>query len=115
MRNIAYFMCSALVLAFSLSSCNSKTDTVSDEEAIKAVDESIRLNPYDAKPWVIKGTALYVLGEYDEAVQALGRAVELDPKDAVAWHFKSEALKKLGRTTEADAAFAKAKELGYEG
>ena len=37
MRNIAYFMFSALVLVFSLSSCKSKTDTVSDEEAIKAV------------------------------------------------------------------------------
>lgn len=37
MRNITFFLCSALVLVFSLSSCKSKTDAASDEEAIKSV------------------------------------------------------------------------------
>lgn len=37
MKNIACFLCSALVLVFFLSSCQSNKNTVSDEEAIKAV------------------------------------------------------------------------------
>ncbi len=37
MKNIAYFMCSALVLVFFLSSCKSKIDTKTEEESIKAV------------------------------------------------------------------------------
>jgi hypothetical protein len=37
MKNIAYIMCSAVVLMFFLSSCKPKVNTQKEEEAIKAV------------------------------------------------------------------------------
>jgi hypothetical protein len=37
MKNIAYFICSALVLMFILTTCKPKIDTAKEEEAIKAV------------------------------------------------------------------------------
>jgi Flp pilus assembly protein TadD len=84
-------------------------------EAIKASDEAIRLDPNIAMTWSNKGGALYSQGKYDDAIKAYDKAVQLDPKDAMFWNNKGIALEDLGRTTEADAAFTKAEELGVTG
>ena len=48
-------------------------------EAIKAFDEAIKLDPQNAKAWDYKGVALNALGKYDEAVKAFDEAIRLDP------------------------------------
>ena len=85
------------------------------DEAIKAYDKAIEINPQLAEVWNNKGLALYHQGKYSEAIQAYDRAIEINPQLAEAWYNKGNALKLLGRTTEADAAFAKAGELGDNG
>ena len=50
------------------------------DEAIKAYDEAIRLDPKYADAWNNKGTALNNQGKYDEAIKAYDEAIRLDPK-----------------------------------
>jgi tetratricopeptide (TPR) repeat protein len=85
------------------------------DEAIKAFDEAIRLNPSDAMAWNNKGLALYAQGKYDEAIKSYDEVIRLKPDYAEAWYNKGLALQALGRNTEAEAAFAKARELGLPG
>ena len=50
------------------------------DEAIKAYDEAIRLDPNYADAWNNKGIALDDQGKYDEAIKAYDEAIRLDPK-----------------------------------
>jgi tetratricopeptide (TPR) repeat protein len=84
------------------------------DDAIKAYDEAIRLDPKDPYYRFFKGYTLYDQGKYGDAIQALDESIHLNPEWS-AWLIKSLALRALGRTTEADTALAKAKELGYTG
>lgn len=70
------------------------------DEAIKAYDEAIRLNPYDANAWNNKGVALDNLGKYDEAIKAYDEAIRLDPNYALAWNNKGNILKAHGKYDE---------------
>ena len=86
------------------------------EEALKAYDKAIELNPDYADAWVFKGAALdelgrYEEGRYEEALKAYDKAIELKPDDAKVWHDKGGALCNLGRYEEALEAFDKAIEL----
>ena len=47
------------------------------DEAIKAYNEAIRLDPEDAEAWFGKGSALDSLGKYDEAIKAYDEAIRL--------------------------------------
>ena len=48
------------------------------DEAIKAYDEAIRLDPKDAMAWIDKGNSLKALGRTAEADAALAKAKELE-------------------------------------
>ena len=50
------------------------------EEAIKACDKAIEINPLDWNAWYAKGIALDKLGKSNEATKAYQKAVELNPK-----------------------------------
>ena len=56
------------------------------DEAIKAYDEAIRLDPNLAMAWSNKGNALTGQGKYDEAMKAYDEAIRLDPNLASAWN-----------------------------
>ena len=71
------------------------------DDAIKAYDEAINLDPNLAAAWDDKGNALNSLGRYDEAFKACDEAIRLDPKDAMAWGNKGNALNGLGKYDEA--------------
>ena len=62
------------------------------DEAVKAYEEAIRLNPKDADAWIGKGSALGKQGKYDEVIKAYEEAIRLDPKLAMAWYNKGNAL-----------------------
>jgi Flp pilus assembly protein TadD len=50
------------------------------EEAIKACDKAIEINPLNWNAWYAKGIALEKLGKSNEATKAYKKAVELNPK-----------------------------------
>ena len=85
------------------------------DEAIKAYDEVIKLDPKYSDPWYNKGLILMDQGNYTEALRSFDEAIELNSTDAISYYAKGVTLKLLGRTTEADATFAKARDLGYTG
>ncbi|MDD1752717.1 MAG: tetratricopeptide repeat protein [Methanotrichaceae archaeon] len=81
------------------------------DEAIKAFDEALDLDPMSATAWSGKGTALQKLGKDDEAITAFDKALDLDPMSATAWSGKGYVLQKLGKDDEAITAFDKALDL----
>ncbi|MFA4935136.1 MAG: tetratricopeptide repeat protein [Candidatus Methanoperedens sp.] len=52
-------------------------DQGKNEEAIKAYDKDIEINPENADAWYNKGFALYELGKYEEATKAYDKAKEI--------------------------------------
>lgn len=58
------------------------------DEAIKAYDEAIKLDPKYVNAWNNKGNALNDQGKHDEAITAYDKAIRLDRKCAVAWNNK---------------------------
>jgi tetratricopeptide (TPR) repeat protein len=80
------FRCSFIILGVWTNKGVALKDQGRLDEAIKACDKAIELNPQDVDPWLNKGAFLNQQGMFDEALKALG----MDDK--------------------ADVAFAKAKE-----
>ena len=58
------------------------------DEAIKAFDKAIEINPQDSYAWDGKGIALWKLDKYDEAIKAFDKAIEIDPHDSLGWTIK---------------------------
>jgi tetratricopeptide (TPR) repeat protein len=84
------------------------------DEAIKAYDEAIKLDPNDANAWYNKGVALDQHDKNDEAIQAYDRAIEIDPQYTEAWTLKGIALDDQGKYELAILAFDKVIELNPE-
>jgi len=78
------------------------------EDALKAYEEAIKINPKYLTAWKNKGNVLYALAKYNESIQAYERAIEIDQKYALAWYGKGLALSKLGRYDEAVNAYDRA-------
>jgi tetratricopeptide (TPR) repeat protein len=81
------------------------------EDAIKAYDKAIELNPKYTDPWNNKGLVLHKLKRYEDAIKAYDKAIELDPKYADPWYNKGNVLAKLKRYEDAIEAYDKAIEL----
>jgi tetratricopeptide (TPR) repeat protein len=58
------------------------------DEAIKAFDKAIEINPQYEKAWTGKGTAFALLRDYDDAIRAYDKAIEIDPQSTMAWENK---------------------------
>ena len=78
------------------------------DDAIKAYDEAIRLDPNLAEAWNNKGNALGKQGKYDKAINCFDEAIWLDPNLASAWYSKGLALDKLGKYDETIKAYDEA-------
>jgi len=81
------------------------------DEAAKAYDEAIRLDPNNADTWYNKGLALYDQGKYDEATKAYDEAIRLDPNNADTWNNKGNSLSHLGKYDDAINAYDEATRL----
>jgi len=64
-------------------------------EAMKAFDKAIELNPQSAEAWAGRGFSLNGQIKYYEALQAYDKATQLDPKLAEAWVGKGFAILSL--------------------
>jgi len=58
------------------------------DEAIKAYEKAIEINPNDSDAWYNKGVALDNLNKSDEAIKAYEKAIEINPNDSDAWYNK---------------------------
>lgn len=81
------------------------------EEALKAFEKAIEIDPRYAWAWNNKGVALDRLSRHDEALKAFEKVIEIDPQDAKAWFNKGVSLGGLGKHDEALKAFEKAIEI----
>ena len=77
------------------------------EEAIKAYDKALLVEPEFSFVWNNKGRILHELGQYEEAIKAFDKALLIDPEYSNAWNNKGIALGVLGRYEEAIKAFDK--------
>lgn len=78
------------------------------DEAIKAYDEAIRLDPKYVNAWYAKGNNLNNLGRYHEAIEAYDETIRLDTKYENAWYAKGVVLRKQGKYDEAIEAYDEA-------
>ena len=66
------------------------------DEAIKVLDEAIKLDPNYAYAWNTKGIILHNQGMSDEAIKCVNEAIRLDPNYAYAWNVKGVILRNQG-------------------
>jgi tetratricopeptide (TPR) repeat protein len=71
------------------------------DEAIKAYDEAIRLDPNLDGAWYNKGLAIYYQGKYADAIKCYDEAIRLNPNYADAWNNKGGALYNQDKYDEA--------------
>ncbi|MBW4497639.1 MAG: serine protease [Oscillatoria princeps RMCB-10] len=77
-----------------------------DDEAVKAFDEAIKINPNLYQAWYARGLALDE--KYQEALGSFERATQLKPDLYEAWRERGNALYFLKRYPEALASYDKA-------
>jgi tetratricopeptide (TPR) repeat protein len=87
------------------------------EEALRAIDKALDINPRSEVAWVNKGNALTRLGRLIDALQCFNAAIKVDPRFEVAWNNKGNALARLGKFEEALPCYERALEIdpGYRG
>ena len=62
-------------------------------EALKAHNKAIEINPQKEDAWYNKGNTLYRLNKSDEAIKAFDKAIEINSQASYAW-YKKGALSK---------------------
>src|ERR1700722_1133629 len=75
------------------------------EEALKAIDKAVQLNPEDARLWIELGTVLAELQRPTEALLAFEHVLKLDPNHWDAAYRCGFILHGLGRQQEAVSCF----------
>jgi tetratricopeptide (TPR) repeat protein len=81
------------------------------DEAIKAFDKAIQLNPGDAVAYNNRGAAYGQIGNYKQQIDDSNKAIELNPKDAVAYNNRGVAYGELGNHEQEIEDCSKAIEL----
>lgn len=66
------------------------------ENALKAIEKALEINPKYADAWNSKGIVLYKLGRYADAKKAYEKALELNPKHVLAHYNLGELFFDLG-------------------
>ena len=94
-----------------LAEGNACYDAKQFEEALRAYEQAILLDPNYTFAYVGKGLALRNLMRFEEALLAYERAIQLDPTDAAAYNNKSKVLSILKRYKEALLASEQAIQL----
>ncbi len=77
------------------------------QEAFRAYDQALELDPDYVEAWKGQGDSLQGLQREEEALEAYEQAIQLQPDYWEAWIARGELLTKLTRYSEAVQAFAK--------
>jgi len=77
------------------------------DEALKAYDEALELDPTHQQSLFNKAVALQMLGRVAEALVCYDHAIQVNPSDSEIWGNRGIALRSLGRTEEAIESYYK--------
>jgi len=80
-------------------------------EAIKAFDKAIELNPRDAVAYNNRGAAYGQIGNFKQQIEDSNKAIEINPEDAVAYNNRGVAYGELGNYEQEIEDCSKAIEL----
>jgi tetratricopeptide (TPR) repeat protein len=82
------------------------------DDAVKAYDRAIELEPSNATFYISKVPGLNLLAlltnnqsKHNESLQAIDKALEIDPKNPKAWELKGNALSQMKRYNESLEAY----------
>ena len=88
------------------------------DEAIRAYDKAIQIDPENSDAWLGKASVFILLRKDNESQEAYRKALDVanktlikNPEDAKAWQNKGIAIANLGQREEAIKAFEKAIEI----
>lgn len=81
------------------------------EEALRAIDKALDLNPYNEVAWLNKGNALTKMGRLVDALRCFNAAIKVNPAYEVAWNNKGNTLARLGHFEEALTCYERALEI----
>ncbi|HBE19134.1 MAG TPA: hypothetical protein DEG17_07050 [Cyanobacteria bacterium UBA11149] len=81
--------------------CSGQNQAKNYEEAIKACQQAIAINPNEPKVWTDLGNAQFSLTKYVEAVGAFGQVIRIEAKIAEAWAKRCAGRIELGGYEEA--------------
>jgi Flp pilus assembly protein TadD len=87
------------------------------EEALRAIDRALDINPRNEVAWVNKGNALTRMDRPIDALRAFNAAIKVNALYEVAWNNKGNALARLGKFEEALRCYERALAIdpGYRG
>jgi tetratricopeptide (TPR) repeat protein len=87
------------------------------EEALRAIDTALDINPRNEVAWVNKGNALTRMGQLMDALRCFNAAIKVNPLFEVAWNNKGNALARLGKFEDALRCYDHALDIdpGYRG
>jgi tetratricopeptide (TPR) repeat protein len=87
------------------------------DEALRAIDRALDINPRNEVAWVNKGNALARMGRPIDALRAFNAAIKVNALYEVAWNNKGNALARLGKLEEALLCYERALGIdpGYRG
>ena len=78
------------------------------DEALKAIDIALDLNPRNEVAWLNKGNALTKMGRLVDALRCFNAALKVNPRYEVAWNNKGNTLARMGHFEEALACYERA-------
>jgi tetratricopeptide (TPR) repeat protein len=81
------------------------------EEAAKAYDKSLKLDPKDTECWNNRGIILSILNRINDAIQSFEKATTIDPQNAEAWYNRGMVFCSLERYEDAIESLNKALEI----
>jgi len=81
------------------------------DEALRAIDRALDLNPRNEVAWVNKGNAYTKMGRLVDALRCFNAAIKVNPRYEVAWNNKGNALARLGRYEDALRCYERALEI----
>jgi len=81
------------------------------EEALRAFDKALEIDPKYAPSFAFRGLALKGMGKAEEAIHSFDKGLTLDPKNAGLWYERGNTLKNLKKYDDAVQNFDKALEI----
>lgn len=94
-------------LAETISRQGAEPGTPQEKEAVRALEDAVRVNPNAGQPRTLLGKFLAKRGETDRAADAFERALKLDPDDTAAAYQLAFLCRKKGDIQRANELFAK--------
>jgi tetratricopeptide (TPR) repeat protein len=71
------------------------------DEALRAIETALGIDPSDIKSWALKGTVLMAVERFDQAIDAFDHVLTRCTDDAESWVNRGGALHEAGRYGEA--------------